>query len=407
MREFVYGLIYLFCGIFMIIWPLRMLKMIDAFMVFIFFINGTKQLLKAGKHPKAMDIGAGLLSIAFAFFLSNHQYFSKGIIRMSTAIYMLMYCVSCLVQFLIDIHTKEGHSLIDLGNGVFCLVIGGYLFFHKNFDVNVLILLFGLYCIALAGRSFLDGWSGIRSDYHWQHKHYLMLPAIVLAFLPGQRIHRLKKQNKTERIDKKSEAKTDLKIMVHVGSQGLQKVGHITFAYKDCVYSYGNYDATSSKLNGTMGDGVFFVLPFDVYLKQMLQTEKNSIFEYGIHVNKSQAKWIEHEIKALKQRSKIWLCAIERENGFSHPQDYMNDYPSRLRNATQVQFYKIMKGKFKTYWALGDNCAQFTNLVFSKLGSAILNLRGVVSPGAYFVWLEHEFKKQKSPIVYRKIHIAI
>ena len=406
MIEFAYGLVYLFCGIFMIVWPLRMLKMIDAFMVFIFFINGTKQLLKAGRHPKVIDIEWGLLSIGFAFFISNHQYFSNGIVRLGTAIYMWMYCVSCLVQFFIDIHTKEGHSLVDLGNGIFCLVIGSYLFFHKNFDVNVLILLFGLYCIALAGRSFLDGWLGIRSDYHWQHKHYLMLPAIVLAFLPGQYIQRLKKQDKTERTDKKTDATTDLRVMVHVGPKGLQKVGHITFAYKDCVYSYGNYDIASSKLNGTMGDGVFFMLPFDVYLKQMLHTEKNSVFEYGIHVNQKQAKWIEHEIEALKQRSKIWLCAIERENGFSHPQDYMNDYPSRLRNATQVQFYKIINGKFKTYWALGDNCAQFTNMVFSKLGSAILNLRGVVSPGAYFVWLEHEFKKSKSPIVYRKIHIA-
>ncbi len=406
MKEFGYGLIYLLCGIFMIGWPLRLLRMMDTCLAFIFFVNGTRKLLKAGKNHKVMDIGFGLLSIGFAVFIFNDQHFSNEIIRMGTAVYMLMYCVSCLVQYLIDLDTKEGHALIDLGNGVFSLFIGFYLIIHPHFDVNVLIILYGIYCMGLAGRSFLDGWTGIKKDYHWQRKHYLMLPAIVLAFLPGQRVQRLQKQTETEMMDQKTNEKTFLKVMVQVGPQGLQKVGHIAFAYKDCVYSYGNYDAESSKLNGTMGDGVFFMLPFDAYLDQMLHMEKNSVFEYGISISKKQARWIEQEIKKLKERSKRWFCAIERENGFSHAQDYMNDYPSRLRNATQVQFYKIWKGKFKTYWALGDNCAQFTNIVFSKLGSAILNSRGVVSPGAYFVWLEHEFKKAKSPIVYRKIHIA-
>lgn len=65
--------------------------------------------------------------------------------------------------------------------------------------------------------------------------------------------------------------------MVHVGPNGIQKVGHITFSYKGIVYSYGNYDEESFRLNQTIGDGVFFTVPFEYYIPNMMSAENNSI----------------------------------------------------------------------------------------------------------------------------------
>ena len=48
---------------------------------------------------------------------------------------------------------------------------------------------------------------------------------------------------------KEGRVSTDLRVFVHIGPYGLQKVGHICFAYRGIVYSYGNYDQASFRFN--------------------------------------------------------------------------------------------------------------------------------------------------------------
>ena len=60
-----------------------------------------------------------------------------------------------------------------------------------------------------------------------------------------------------------------------------KKLVTLHFSYKGIVYSYGNYDEESFRLNQTIGDGVFFTVPFEYYIPNMMSAENNSIFEYG------------------------------------------------------------------------------------------------------------------------------
>ena len=70
----------------------------------------------------------------------------------------------------------------------------------------------------------------------------------------------------------------------------------------------------------------------------------------------------------------------------------------------EAKLYKVKSGKFHIYWALGDNCASFTDLVLGTLGADVLSIRGIISPGTYLDWLQKEYLKKNSPIVSRCIY---
>lgn len=105
-------------------------------------------------------------------------------------------------------------------------------------------------------------------------------------------INRYLEEGKPEDLNTyKMEDSVRLKVIVHVGPKGFQKVGHICFSYDNIVYSYGNYDSDSFRLNQTIGDGIFFTVPLEKYIPNMISAENNSIFEYGI-LNNAKTKCI-------------------------------------------------------------------------------------------------------------------
>lgn len=113
---------------------------------------------------------------------------------------------------------------------------------------------------------------------------------------------------------------------------------------------------------------------------------------------------IEKEIEKIRQNGYRWYTKIEKEDGYDRFSEYEMDYPSRLHYRTGAKLYKVKSGKFHIYWALGDNCASFTDLVLGTLGADVLSIRGIISPGTYLDWLQKEYLKKNSPIVFRRIY---
>ena len=136
----------------------------------------------------------------------------------------------------------------------------------------------------------------------------------------------------------------------------------------------------------------------------MISAENNSIFEYGILTTPKQNAFIEKEIEKIRLNGYRWYTKIEKEDGYDHFSQYEMDYPSRLHYRTGAKLYKVKSGKFHIYWALGDNCASFTDLVLGTLGADVLSIRGIISPGTYLDWLQKEYLKKNSPIVSRCIY---
>lgn len=410
-NNFIFGLLFMITGLIMVFMPNLVFSLILNISVVLLLANSLYLLYRFIKKKNKGDLLFAILSIVFALFLIQHEYFPQWLIRVLFAVYCLFNSLASLIQLVLNYMNDTSGKFFFFVFAIVYLYFGLYLLFHPNFDSDFLLTYFGFYFIALGFRYITDAFVGINPirKYEWKRKIRISLPALVCAFMPDWALNSF---NHYLSSGKSISFKNDfsgsddsiLKVLVHVGPVGFQKVGHISFSYKDVIYSYGNYDPESFRLNQTLGDGVFFNVPFEYYVDNMMEFENNSIFEYGIKVDPSQEKEIESSLQEIKDNSYRWYCKIEREDGYKHFSKYESDYPSRLHYRTGAKFYKIKHGRFKSYFALGDNCALFTDVVLGKLGSDVLNIRGIISPGTYLDYLQNEYLKKNSPVVYLKIH---
>ena len=132
--------------------------------------------------------------------------------------------------------------------------------------------------------------------------------------------------------------------------------------------------------------------------------EKNNLFVYGLKLNEQQKDEIRQTINHIVAKGYRWHTKIERENGFDHPQDYQEDYPSRLVYKTGAKFYKFRSGRFKTYFALGSNCVLLADSIIGRLGTDVLSMRGIITPGTYLDYLDKEYHKKGSMVVTRRFY---
>ena len=362
------------------------------------------------RKKQKIDMFMALVTFVFFCILYNHQSFPQILFQIIFGIYCLVSALASLIQLLINIYNQVKGKIFLLICTFFYMGIGIILIVSRE-ELKVLIRAFGIYLILLGFRALSDASQCVNplTKVEWKRKVRLTFPALLCAFFPDWALNAinslLEAGQPVEWEQKEGKVSTDLRVFVHVGPYGLQKVGHICFAYRDIVYSYGNYDRASFRFNQTIGDGVLFRAPVQDYIPNAMEVENNTIFEYGITLSDSQKELLEAKLKALETNLERWYCLIEQERGYDHLQDYQEDYPSRLHAKTGAKLYKFKSGKFKSYWALGDNCAVFTDRMLGCLGADILSMRGIISPGTYLDWLQKEFLKRNSPVVSRTLHV--
>lgn len=362
------------------------------------------------RQKQKIDMVMALVTFVFFCILYNHQSFPQILFQIIFGIYCLVSALASLIQLLINIYNQVKGKIFLLICTFFYMGIGIILILSRE-ELKGLIRAFGIYLILLGFRALSDASQCVNplTKVEWKRKVRLTFPALLCAFFPDWALNAinslLEAGQPIEWEQKEGKVSTDLRVFVHVGPYGLQKVGHICFSYQDIVYSYGNYDRASFRFNQTIGDGVLFRAPVQDYIPNAMEVEHNTIFEYGIALSDSQKEVLEAELKALETNLERWYCLIEQERGYDHLSDYQEDYPSRLHAKTGAKLYKFKSGKFKSYWALGDNCAVFTDRMLGCLGADILSMRGIISPGTYLDWLQKEFLKRNSPVVSRTLHV--
>ena len=177
-----------------------------------------------------------------------------------------------------------------------------------------------------------------------------------------------------------------------------------TSALKGTIISYGNYDTESYRLNSVIGDGVFFLSPIESTIETLPLRGKEQPVVYGLRINEEQKAQIRQAINRIVAKGIRWHTKIERENGFDHPQDYQEDYPSRLVCKTGAQFYKFADGRFKTYFALGSNWCAAGRFDHRPAGNRCAEHAGTDHPGTYLDYLDKEYHKKGSMVITRQFY---
>ena len=242
------------------------------------------------------------------------------------------------------------------------------------------------------------------------HHIQLAIPPFLSALLPPHLIRMLLNKDKEDEIKKefdqiKDDIPIDLEVMIHLAPSGPSMLGHTDLIYRDNVISYGCYDPHNRHLFGTLGDGVVLVANKDTYLYNCLKNENKILISFGIHLTEQQKELVDQRIKEV-QKTFVEFYSDEQKKQMKIPYDGpCDDYISRVtRTSPSSHFYKIKDGKLKTFFVLSTNCVCFMSNIISVLGFNLIDMSGIVSPGAYYDFMNKQFKSNKGFVISRKLY---
>lgn len=200
--------------------------------------------------------------------------------------------------------------------------------------------------------------------------------------------------------NKNTSGKVDLEIFIHVKDSLIGSIGHADLCFEGTVYSYACYDDSSKKLFKTIADGMLCVIKSKKkYLQFCTSYSKKTIFSFGITLSEKQKLRIKNELNKMKEFSYRWKCSQELDND-----NLQEDFASVLYRYTGVKYYKFNKGKWKKYFLFTTNCVKLVDKVLGATGSDVLNVNGIITPGAYYNYLNKEFKRKNSNVIKKEIY---
>lgn len=272
--------------------------------------------------------------------------------------------------------------------------------------VGIYFIIYGLNSIL----TFIREVAPQHTTKEWNEIIQLAVPPYIAAIIPVRLMKTFLDKNREELIAEafkncKNEIPIDLEILVHLAPTGPAKFGHMDMMYNGIAISYGCYDPHTRKLFGTMGDGVVIVAPRNSYIKNCLENEEKILVSFGLKLNTKQKKILNDRIESTFKNMKIFYSDEERKRMGLEVKGKCDDYISRVsRTSPGSHFYKFKEGKFKTFFVLSSNCVYFTSQFLSVIGLLLHDLSGIISPGAYYDFLNKCFKSDKSFVISRTIY---
>ena len=320
-------------------------------------------------------------------------------IYLSTKIFSMYALIQSLCGFINLIIYKQDKlkgKIYILTTSTLSLMLSITLMFSKDTNSIYICYIIGLYLI-------LYGITIISSSILTKTKIVLPLPIIFTMFLPNILIKRILKGINPKKINNNQDQ--DLEILIHLSKTGSASLGHVEFAFEDKVYSYACYNYLNRRLFGGIGDGIFGIFDKKAYLKYWICEKNRFIISYGVKLTDKEKENVTKEIdKLISTNTEIWYPEIKYyEDGLIEKRDF-NEMANKIYKHANGKFYRFTKGKYKTFFVLRTNCATCVDNIFNAIGTKIINLEGIISPGTYYSYLEKEYHKKNSKIISKTLY---
>lgn len=342
---------------------------------------------------KIMDI---VITLTISVLVLNSPYFFVSFLIMIFGIYALLQGLSGVINlYIYKQNNLRGKIIISFKN--ICSFVTAYLLlFSPIKNSKYLFIIIGIYLIIYAMGIVL-------SLFQKKKRLVIPLPIILTMFIPKLLIKKIEKNFKYNL--KEDNIKPDLEILIHLAKGGSASMGHVEIAFEDKVYSYGCYNYMNRKLFGGMGDGILGVFDHDQYLKYCVNEKDRFIISFGVKLKESERQKIKNSIDLLINNNTIrWYpeqALYDMGLGEKKP---FSEMANQIYKKANGIFYKFIKGKYKTFFVFRTNCVEIADLILASLGTKVINLEGVISPGTYYSYLEKEYNKKNSRIVTKTIY---
>ncbi len=407
-NYFAFALTYIVTGILIIIFNHALFSSFIEIVLLMMLVSCIKDLFtvltskKTSKIVLAKAIGSTILILIALFFID----IPKALLIMVFSTYFIFNGLIKFVSCYLMKKDKLKGIFKDFLEGFISFAFGIICFFAPKIHMDIMLYIIGGYLLLLGIDylfDFLD-----QKDIHIKRIH-LPLPPFIDALIPLsvlQKINRLGEDKNIEFDLHKKEEKVDLEIFVHVSMQGTGKLGHVDLCFNGNIVSYGNYDMDTRKCRDGIGSGVVFTCPRNKYIKFCVEYSEKTIFGFGIKLNKKQKEKVKQELERIFASLEEWkpkyVRALEKEKTISEKE--YQDYASMLYKNTGAHFYKFTNGKLKTFFILGNNCGALVDKILRSSGADVLKMRGIITPGTYYDFLEREYVKKGSNVVSKHIY---
>ena len=347
------------------------------------------------KSDKKVKLSLVFVHLIFVIIISYYPYIPYYILPFLFSIYLLLVAVIQYVNYYLLKKNNVPNRIHELIRAIICLFISILFLITPVFFTSMTITITGYYFLLLGINYVIEYIFTIIPEKKISNikNIHMTLPKFVLMFIPYQKLIKNKKIIKENILtyEKYPGKNWNLEIFIHVSDEGYGKIGHADFYFDNLLYSYGNYDFSTAKFFELFGDGVLFTTKDkEEYLSFCIKKSKKTIYGFRLFLNEKQKNKIRKNLQNLKENLIEW-----------EPPKNGKEYAVCLKRKVNVKFYKFIKGKYKTYYTIGNSCVK---LVDDIVGSNILNIKGIISPGTYYHYLEKELLKKNSNVIGYQIY---
>lgn len=238
----------------------------------------------------------------------------------------------------------------------------------------------------------------------------IQLPEIITAFIPQKLIsvinEALEIEGNTLKYNyNKQKTNSDLQIILHLAKSGTASMGHIEIAFNNFIYSYGNYDMHSRSLFQAVGDGVILIVDKNKYIEYCVKKRGRYLIEFGLKLTDKEKEIIEKNIDDLINNNTIdYYSDAELAKLGKIEEKEFTDMSSEIYMYANGKYKKIIKGRYKKFFVLNNNCAMMVNKILKNIGKDVMAINGILTPGAYYEYLNNQFIRKNTNVITRKIY---
>ena len=364
-------------------------------------LGGISLILNILKTKRIKDILLSLSTLGIGIFFYNNKRKFLSLFPIMFGIYMLVNGIIKFVTYVVFKKVENENFYNVLLGSVIDFIFSYIMIKEPSENIDNLTIILGIYIILFGVTYAKDFLKEIFPDImRKKRKKRITLPIIVSSMMPYGVLLKINNalnsyETPVKVKNKKVSGNMDLEIFIHVKDTAIGRFGHADLCYKGMVYSYGCYDEKSKKLFESLGNGTLFkTSERDKYLKFCTTNSDKTIFAFGITLTDKEKEKIEKRLKEIEDDTYSW----------NPKESEKNSYAQKLVKKTQAKFYKFKNSNYKTYFLMSTNCVKLVDDVVGTTGSDLLTINGVITPGAYYEYLENEFKKKNSNVITKQIY---
>lgn len=426
--QFLPGLALIALGVVILCWKTSFLRLTLELAALVMIVTGITMLvmlvLRRGDNvSQGISLFGALISIGcgiLAWLIPDLPMLLFGLLF---SLYVLINGAAKMVTFILFAQNKVKGRVADLFDALLFLTFGILLLFTPLFSTDSILIIIAIYSIILGSFLLLEFLRHLipkKARTKLKRKVRISLPVFMAMLIPYRVLKRMDnyfaenpeaaenpEEVTTEKKPEALAAPPDLEVYIHVSGEGDNLLGHCNFLFDGKVISYGNYDESSRRVFGGAGDGVLFFADPERYIPFVLRYSKKTIFGFGFRLTGEQKARLRERLEELTAGTYRWLSPyeVDEKEGKAKAVEYYGDYASHLHCYGTAEHYKFTGGRFKTYFVMSTNCVELVDHVLSAIGTDIVKINGIITPGTYYDYLDNEFKKPDSMVISRTVYL--